>query len=282
MKRMNRVARRKKKKIEKLFLKAQMLNLVKLKNMFFSSKFSVKSPFQKIYLLKKMYSILYCLIENDSLKEEIVPELSELLKKSSKLYFYYFLEMETDFYKLTRRALLLLLCKHLSILIKKIIKSKPAKIQTSPRKSSKELFKDESMHFGRIPTQERLQQLVDKFASDDSIFVSNTTILSGHDTTINTILTFLESEPFNINRGFKKLKRLYNYPPRFGSALEFKLEACSSCSSGFRVLVKYDFQEMFPFFCQEKGNCDVLKFLEYIDRLEDHVHKIKDNEFATE
>jgi hypothetical protein len=279
---MNNVAKRQKKNIEKLFLKAQMLNLVKLKNMFFSSKFIVKSPFQKIYLLKKMYSILYCLIENNSLKEKIAPELTELLKRSAKLYFYFFLEMETDFYKLTRRALLLLLCKHLSILIKKLSKSMQKPLTFSPTHAINSLFEDKSRHFGEISVKQRLWNLVDKFASNDSIKVSNTTILSGHDTTINTILTFLESEPFNIDKGYKRLKRLYNYPPRFGSNLEFKLEECIECSSGYRVLVKYDFKEMHPFFCQEKGKCDLLKFLEYIDRLEDFVHKIKENEFKVE
>jgi hypothetical protein len=276
---MNNAAKIKKKKIEKLFLKAQLHNIIDFKNQFLSSNLIVKSPFEKIYLLKKLYSILYCLKENNLLKDTISPELKKLLKKSARIYFYFFLEMQTDFHKINRHFLLLLLCKHLSILLKKLKpKSNPPKLFSLKRKL-KILFKNQSKHDIELSPEQRLSVLVEKFSSSEMVVVSNTTILSGHDTTINTILTFLQSEPFNINKGYKRLKKFYNYPPLFGSSLGFQLEPCSNCPSKFRVNIKYDFKEIVPFFCRRKGGCDLLKFLEYIDKIEDFDLKNKENDF---
>jgi hypothetical protein len=272
-------AKIKKKKIEKLFLKAQVHNIINFKNRFLSTKLKFKSPYEKIYLLKKLYSILYCLKENNLLKDNIHPDLKKLLKKSARIYFYFFLEMQTDFHKINRHFLLLLLCKHLSLLLKKIlIRSKPPKLFSLKRRF-KILFKKQTQHDIEMTPEQKLAILVEKFSSSKMIIVSNTTILSGHDTTINTILTFLQSEPFNINKGYKRLKKFINYPPQFGSSLGFQLEPCSLCPSKFRVNIKYDFKEIVPFFCRRKSGCDLLQFLDYIDKVEDFNFQSKENEF---
>lgn len=276
---MRHAALLKKEKIEKLFVEAQKLKIANFKNRFLSSQLAVESPFEKLYLLKKLYSILYCLIENNLLEEQVHPKLVLVLKKSSKLYFYFILEMQTNFHKINRHFLLLLLCKHLAILFRKLRRrlNLPNLISKSP--SLEILFSQQTQNETGLTREQRLAMLVDKFGSQKTVLVSNTTILSGHDTTINTILTFLQAEPFDINNGFKRLTEFYNYPPRFGSTLAFQLELCSECSSNFRVAIKYDFEEIVPFFCQERGNCDLFKFLAYVDKVEDFDMKSKENEF---
>lgn len=276
---MRHAALSKKEKIEKLFLEAQKLKIAYFKNRFLSSKFTVESPFEKLYLLKKMYSILYCLIENGLLQETVHPQLVLILKKSSKLYFYFILEMQTNFHKINRHFLLLLLCKHLSILFHKLQNKLNLPRLISIKKGLKILFNRQSTNETNLTLNQQLAMLVEKFSSQKTVFVSNTTILSGHDTTINTILTFLQSEPFNIDNGYKRLKKFYNYPPQFGSTLGFQLRLCPDCSSNFRVAIKYDFKEIVPFFCEERGNCDLLKFLTYIDKIEDFDLSSKEKEF---
>ena len=277
---MKKAALLKKEKIEKLFLKAQMHDLIQLKNrLFASSNVSVESPFQKLYLLKKLYSTINCMIANNMFEEEINPELARLLQKSSRMYFYFILEMQTEFNKINRHFLLLLLCKHLCMLLAKLKKHPKVPTPFSLNKNLKVIFKFQSQRKNKLSYSQRLSTLVDKFISNQMINVSNTTILSGHDTTINTILTFLQSEPFNINKGYKKLKKFQNYPPKFGASLGFQLEPCPLCPSGYRVRIKYEFQEIIPFFCKRKEGCDLLKFLEYIDNVEDFDFKKKKDDF---
>ena len=102
------------------------------------------------------------------------------------------------------------------------------------------------------------------FINKEQAKVSNTTIISGHDTTVNTFLTFLMTDPENINLSYKRLKNLINYPPKFASNLTFEVVTCSECESKLGIKIEYDFQLINPYFCEGDSICDILVFLRYL------------------
>ena len=114
---MNQAAKFKKAKIEKLFENVKKFKFKEIKEKFIGPEYGYETPLQKIYILKKLYSIVYCLKENKILREKISDDLFKLLKKSSKVYFYFILEILTDFHKINRNELLIVLGKHLVNLI---------------------------------------------------------------------------------------------------------------------------------------------------------------------
>lgn len=121
---MNEAALRKKSKIEKLYQKAKKFQLKSIKEKFIGPSKEFNTPFEKLYILKKLYSIVYCLSENKMLSEEIPDEFFVLLKKSSKIYFYFILEVLSDFHKINRNELLIVLGTHLSKLSQSILAQK--------------------------------------------------------------------------------------------------------------------------------------------------------------
>lgn len=123
-KKMNEAALIKKSKIEKLYDRANKFELKNIKEKFIGSSKQFETPFEKLYILKKLYSILYCLSENKMLSEEISDEFFALLKKSSKVYFYFILEVMSDFHKINRNELLIVLGTHFARLAHKLMSDK--------------------------------------------------------------------------------------------------------------------------------------------------------------
>lgn len=112
--------------------------------------------------------------------------------------------------------------------------------------------------------KKELIEISNTFINEQKANVSKTTLISGHDTTINTFLTFLMTDPDNINLSYKRLKNLMNYPPKFASNLTFVIINCSECESKLAVKIEYDFQAIQPYFCKNNGYCDLLVFLKYM------------------
>ena len=121
---MKKAADFKKSKIEKLFTNVNKFELKKIKDKFIGNNKEYETPFEKLYILKKLYSILYCLSENKMLSDNIPDELFALLKKSSKVYFYFILEVLSDLHKINRNELLIVLGTHISKLTQQFLKKK--------------------------------------------------------------------------------------------------------------------------------------------------------------
>ena len=112
----------------------------------------------------------------------------------------------------------------------------------------------------------RFTFLKSKFASRNSPDVSDFTILSAHSLTLITFLFFLIVNVNELEISFKRLKKIKNFPPLFNSTLNIQVKPSQNSASLFKVCIKYDFEKLTPHFSDENENCDLLEFLENINK----------------
>lgn len=254
-------SKKKRKKIEKLFDNAWENGLESMLGKF-TNKPPIKpqTPFQKIYLIKKLFSNYYCMEENQLIDQPISQPLYLLLRKASKVYFYFIKQTLSGFHKLMKNELLIMLAKHLLDLAKEFLNPRARVIPESIRRE--------------------LKFLRNKLLSRKSVYVDETFVISGHDTTINTLLIFLLADPEDVNKSYKTIKKLDSYPPKFGSNIVFHLVKCLECESRLKVEILYDEKPLQPFFSGEKDGCDLLTFVRYVFVSLDF--KMKENLFKSE
>jgi hypothetical protein len=235
-----------KNEINKLFERASKFDIDDKVKQFVSKEYKVTSSYDKIYVLKKMYSVIYCLKSENNLPMDIEPEFFEIIKEAFRFYIFYILQMHSNFFIENSYSLIFYACKHLCSLIKE----KPESTETN--KNSLE-----------IDIKNRLSTMKKIFLADSSKFVRDKTIISGHESTLNIFLIFLLTDLNNINEGYKKLEKIVDYPSQFGSTLTLNLESCDECVSGYKIEILFNKEVIVPFFCENPQKCDLLEFLEY-------------------
>ena len=194
------------------------------------------------------------------MKTPISETMHRLLKKASKIYFYFIRQTLSGFHNLMKNELLIMLGKHLLQLASEFLNPRAKVIPEEIRRE--------------------LKFLKNKLASRKSVFVDETFVISAHDTTVNTLLIFLLADPEKLNKSYKKIKKLDNYPPKFGSHIVFHLVKCVDCQSSFKVEIDYDGEPLRPFFSGETKGCDLLTFVRFIFLSLDF--KLKENLFKNE
>lgn len=233
-------------KINNLFEKACKFDIDNKIRHLICKEFKVKTSYDKIYALKKMYSVSYCLKSDNNVKIDLEPEFLTILQDSFRLYIFYILQMHSNFFLFNCKSIVYFVCKHLCSLI-----SSYSSIMES----------DKSVYLNNI--NGRLRSMFQIFLADSSKSVQDKTILSGHESTINILLTFLKTDLSNIDQGFELLQQIKGYPATFGASLNFVLEKCESCISGYQVKIFFNSDEIIPFFSKDPKRCDLLEFLEY-------------------
>ena len=240
---MKRAAHEKRASIESMYQDAEEMGVEHYIDDHICESYRPQTPFEQIYILKKLFSIMICLSEPHSLGDSPDDEIMTLCREAFRFYLYYVNEMLSEFYMVSQRTIALYLCKHLAALAQ----------NTHIREDE---TATQSAHKG-------LEKVVSRFMSVESVAVSSSMVLIGHDLTLNSLLLFLLVDPNAIDASFQRVCQLEAYPPSYGEVLSVELVPNADCASGFEVDIRFGSQKIVPFFCKNKKLCDLLELLEY-------------------